>query len=161
MIYVLQVKPQKEHYVHHELNKHSELKVFIPTEVRLERHKGVWVEKEVLLFPSYVFIECDFNSQIYYKIKSVSGVSKLLGYGSPAPLSIIETERITWLFNNGKAITPSTGYIDNNRLYITSGVLKGKEHLITKVSKRQKRVIITTTLNGEKKEYTLSVNIPQ
>lgn len=104
---VVQTKKNKEVTVMEQLRS-AGFDALVPREEQQIRTNGEWESKERILFPGYVFVECNFSANTYYKVMRVPGVTALLGNPrTPATLSYLESEWIRLLGNDGKMIEPT------------------------------------------------------
>ena len=71
--YVLQVMSGKEIQVVDQLRLLG-IHALAPIEDRIIRQKGSWITKAYVLFSSYVFVECDFDADTWFKVNSLSSV---------------------------------------------------------------------------------------
>ncbi len=104
MIYVLQVMTGKELTVR-SLLEQQDITAFVPRERILIRKGGLWSKMIKLLFPGYVFVDIDYDAEMFHKINPVSGVIRFLGL--PTPLPEREADMIIWFSNGGEIIEPS------------------------------------------------------
>lgn len=155
-MYVLHVTSDREQYILSELRR-LKISCCAPMRTALERHGGQWLKVDRILLPSYVFLDCEYNPENYYKTKSVDGVIRWLG--SPSPLPDYEEQYIQWLRNGDKPIEPSEITIADGKITATEGFLKGNEDKILELRKRQKRAVMELSIAGRKHKITLAVNI--
>lgn len=157
---VIQVFSGKEMQVKEQLETNN-YKAYVPRENRLIRSKGSFILKEYVLFPGYIFLDIDYNSKNYYRIKEISGVIKFLGEAlSPDTLSPVEIEWIKVLANGGSAIEPAKIVLNNKGDIIditgAAGVLRNR---LKKINKHSKKAEFEITLCGEVKKIKLSAEI--
>ena len=155
-MYVLHVQTGRELLILREL-KRKKIDAYVPQEVALLRNGGKWHEIERTLMPGYVFIKTEFNAAVYYTVKAVSGIIRFLG-SPPTPLSDTELEQMKWMLNDGEPIIPSEAIVEDDKLIITSGVLKGFEGNVISFDRRQKRATALVSICGKEHEVTLSVD---
>lgn len=155
-MYVLHVTSGREQYILSELRR-QKISCCVPMRTALERHGGQWLSADRILLPSYVFLDCDYNAENYYKTKSVDGVIRWLG--SPSPLPDYEEKYIQWLRNGDKPIEPSEITIADGKITATAGILMGNEDKILELRKRQKRAVMELTIAGRRHRITLAVDI--
>lgn len=155
MIYVLHVQSGRENDIVNLLAM-QEIKAYAPQHKLLERRKGVWEAVLRTVFPGYVFADIELNAEEYYKIRRTDGVIKFLG--NPTPLPYAEQQRMQWIFDAG-VLDVSRGYIENGRLVITDGLLKGREDQIVSYSRRQKRCKLYCEINGRRHYFSLSAEL--
>lgn len=157
--YVVKVKGGSEKQVYGKLSDDG-LKAAVPSEDRIIRRGGNWTHEEYILFPGYVFIQCEYTPELYYRVKD-NGVQYWLGYdGKPKALSGTECEWIRLLTNNGVPLGASTVRQENDGAYrIVSGILRLFRSRIIKVDRHARRATIEITLHGEIKKVKLSCDI--
>lgn len=158
MLYVLYVKSGKELEIKKMLQD-NKIIAKVPVEEKLIRTKGEWIVKENIIFTGYVFVEINYNAEIYYLIKGLPNVFGILGYDNkPKALSILEAE---WI----KALTKETlkpsliKIIADGHIEVVDGVLSLFKNNIKKIDKHKKKATIEITLMNEIKELELSFNI--
>lgn len=160
---VLFVLAGREDYIKNFINKnYSNLEVFLPKRRIYERKKGKMKLKIKKLFPGYLFISGDIDSDIIKELNKVKNVRKFLVNceNKLAPVKQEEMDLITNLTQNGDTINPSKAYFDkNDRIQIVEGPLKNKEFDIISVDRRRRRVKIKLTLLGERREVSLSYDL--
>lgn len=158
--YVLYVATGKEKQVAEELTNQG-IHALVPCESRIIHSKGVWSEKEYILFPSYVFLEADFNASVWYKVNNIDHVIRWLGdKKEPSYLAYLEAEWIRLLGNEGKLLKPSLVEIKDDGSYIVkSGILAMFKSKILSLNKRQKTVKVSLPISEETKDITLSIEI--
>lgn len=124
-----------------------------------------WQRVLRLLYPGYVFIYGELNTDVYYGIKNTPNVIRILGKndvgGVPYPVPDYEMERILQFAGNGETIEISKAVIKNNKIKIVSGALCGMEKFITKVDKRKGRVKVKFYLYGKPKEIEFCVELKE
>lgn len=155
MIYVLQVQTGKELAVRSELERKN-ISAFVPRERILIRKGGLWSKMIKLLFPSYVFVDINYNAELFHKIKPVSGVIRFLG--QPTALHEHEAEMVLWLSNGGEIIEPSAVNVDDNGNVIGyEGFLQGQESRIKYLNLRQKKAAVEVKFGGKIHKANLGI----
>lgn len=154
-MYVLQVKYRRENKVKNSLERMG-FSAFCPTEEIIIRSKGKWKSQIKLIFPQYIFVECEMTSENYRKIKAIQGVARFLGIEKPEPLPEDEKEHIMILNNNGEIVrTSEIEVAKNGTKKVVSGMLKNYEDKISFINLRQQRAGIELELYGKKHFLTL------
>ncbi len=126
---------------------------YAPRRVVQERQRGLWVDREILLFSSYVFLDLEeLTSEIWQTVKCCYGA---LRFVSRSQLSPDEEEYIRVLCNDGHGLGISRGYISGGVLHITDGFLRRFEHRIIKYNRRGKRAAADITIYGRHYVVTL------
>ena len=98
--YVLQVHTLRELEVRDDL-KALGYQAAVPREMTIERHGGVWRERERLFFPGYVFTELRMTDTDYHRIHGVDHVLRILG--QPTPL---DADEALYAVHHGRAAKP-------------------------------------------------------
>lgn len=156
-MYVLQVQTGKERNIAEKLRK-SGISVYCPVMEIPERRQGKLCGIARLVFPQYIFVECNLTDKNYRKIKRIPEVMKFLGADSPEPLRPHEKEYIKILNNDGKIIEPSEIHVnENGEKSVVSGILKRYQDKIVKIDLRSHRAGIELDLCGKKHTITLPV----
>lgn len=115
---------------------------YIPKIKKYKKYRGEWHTLEEILFPGYIFVETDNIEQLYFDLKKVPKLTKLLGIDNDViyPLSESEVYFIkSFCDNDEHTVEISTGFIEGDRVIITDGPLLGKEAHIRKID-RHKRI---------------------
>lgn len=155
MIYVLQVQAGKETTVRKLLEQQGVV-AYVPRE-RIEiRKDGLWSKMIKLLFPGYVFVDIDYDAEMFHKINPISGVIRFLGL--PTPLPQREAEMILWLANGGEVIEPSPLTVDGDNI-TCEGFLTGHEDDIKRLNARQKKASVEVRFGGKVHRANIGVEI--
>lgn len=157
MMYVLQVKPGYEEAAVR-LIADKGYTAMCPTEEIYIRSQGQWHKRLKLVFTQYIFVECELTDESYYNIRSVFGVVRFLGFGSPEPLKADEQEYIRLLWNKGKPIESSKicTTLSGDKM-VLSGILREYRDNIVSLDLRQRRAKVSVTLLGKPHTITLPV----
>lgn len=150
--YALFVETSKEDYVHQHLCLNfdkSVLNSIVPKRRLTERKAGKVHHVLKNLFPGYVLLNTQMNNNIYSKVTSVPRVIKILSSGS-CYTRIEEKEiiPILKLVGDEGILDYSKIYLENSRVIVKSGPLKGMEGIINKLDSRKNRAkIVVDFLN--------------
>ncbi|MBO5369424.1 MAG: transcription termination/antitermination NusG family protein [Clostridia bacterium] len=142
-MYAIAASSGNEQKAAEQLRKIDKIKIHMPRNIIAERRGGVWHEKEKMLIPGYLFVECILTPEIYYGVKESSFVSGWIGKGQPVPMSEEDAEFIFFMANGGKPIP---------MLKFDSPFLK--KSIIRAVDKRQKRIKATIMVMGKSHTVT-------
>lgn len=158
--YVLQVTTGKELDVLLALAQIG-YRSLVPQEQRYIRSGSVWTQKPYVLFDGYVFIQCDYNADVYYAINSVPNFIKWLGVGKAAavPLKPLEAEWILLLSNKGQPLPPSVVTIKGGNPIYEDGILSYIPSKVTKLDKHARKAYVSLDIAGKTHKITLSVDI--
>lgn len=167
MWYVIQVKTGTEEEIRRQCEKVIEKDIlercFIPYCEQMKKYHGKWHKEKKLLFPGYVFLVSTRDAEekmLYLRLKKVIGLTKLIGTGNEVvPL---EDEEIRFLQDFGREdqiVNMSEGIIENDRVVVTKGPLKGNEGLIRKIDRHKRRAYLEVGLFGRKIETQVGLEI--
>ena len=144
-------------------NNHPEMTAFVPKIEKLMKKDGKKVFAEVPMFPNYIFIESEFNSQEFYQIiesleKDMDSTMRIMQSDEQKVLSLANNEKelLESLFNDDHLITRSMGTITDSKLIVQKGPLVGKEEMIKKID-RHKRVAFIGDVFGKTMKVPLEV----
>lgn len=152
-LYVLHVLTTAELDIKKKLEKDG-YTAYVPTEIRLERRRGKWERKEIILIPGYVFVYVALYAYRYKEIREIPGVIKFLGSEGPQALTDCEVEEIEWVLNNGCSLEPSRIVLEQDgSIKVISGPLVGLEDQIAKLNTRQKKVSVIMEFGEENPRY--------
>lgn len=94
------------------------------------------------LFPGYVFVKTDFDqlefNEWLRKQEVKKGFIKQLQYDHVSALQKEEIQILTVLLNENHVLPMSYGHLENNKIVIDHGTLKGLESYIVKYDKRNR-----------------------
>lgn len=156
-MYVLQVKPGCEESAA-KLVDEKGFTAMCPSEEMNIRFRGQWHKRLKLVFTQYIFVECELTDETYYRIRSVPGTVRFLGFGKPEPIKEDEQAYIRLLWNKGKPIEASKVYTTAfGERMIMSGILREYSDKIIRLDLRQRRAKIAVTLLGKPHTITLPV----
>lgn len=163
--YVIKVRIGDEEKIAKVL-KSEGLNAFIPKMKLMYRKQGESVLKKKIMFPGYLFIECElsqielglFLSQIHEKIPRFLKLLKVDKEGTSA-LYPDEIVYLKSLLNDKLVMDHSIGIIEGDRTVITEGPLKGLENRIIKIDRHKRRAIIEVMLCNVLTQVKVSLEI--
>ncbi|MGH4118101.1 antiterminator LoaP [Clostridium sp.] len=159
--YVLFVSTNQEEKVKKILQKEigNEYEFIVPTRELRERKNGKWQMVKRKLFPGYVLIKGIMDIDIYYKLKKVPGIIKLLSSEGEI-LTVDESElRVLKILIDGDNIGISTLYKVNDSIKIVAGPLMGLEGQIIKVDSRKGRAKVSLSFMNEERIVELGIEV--
>ena len=116
--------------------------------------------KKKVLFPGYVFVVTEDMDQLYQSLKSVAGLTKLIGTGREVvPLTEEEKQFMLDLGGEEQVVPLSEGIIENSVTKIRSGPLKGREGLIRKIDRHKRKAWLEVEMFGRKQEIEVGLEI--
>ena len=136
--------------------------VFVPLAERKTKLRGEWKIIRTRLFPGYVFIETERIEDFHIRLKQIKGMTKVLRTGETMTPLLEEEEmylRQLGLADNGHVVEYSEGYLEGEKLVVTSGALEGYEGWIKKILRHKRLVILEVPLMGRTVEVTLGLGV--
>lgn len=151
-----------EQYICYNFSK-SECHSVVPMKKINERKKGKLYSTIKTLFPGYIFINTDMDIDMYHIIKNIPNVYRVLNHSNESFYKIYdeEMEPILRLIEGNSIIDYSKAFIENSKVYIESGPLKGLEGLIKKIDKRKCRAKVALDFMGSEKVVELGIELLQ
>lgn len=163
-MYVLQVITGREQEICGRLNR-SGIPAYCPSAMRQLRRGGRWHAQEYLLYPAYIFVQCESVVDVYYAIRREDGVLYWLGAtrGTPEALSKDEEANILWLAGDGPLPVSRVVRHEDGALDFTSGPLKRLAELeaLRSVLIRERRATAVLPLHGIEHKIRLSFELEQ
>ena len=85
MWYVIQVRSGTEEEIQRQcetvIDKDILERAFVPYSEQERKYQGEWHREYKVLFPGYVFLVSKDKAELFYQLKRVIGLTKLLGTG--------------------------------------------------------------------------------
>ncbi len=123
---------------------------FIPYYEEKRKIKGNWSVQKKILFPGYLFVISDDLTSLYQELKGVIGLTKLLGTGDEiVPLKQEEIEFLQRFGGEEQVVEMSEGIIENDKVIILSGPLKGLEGYIRKIDRHKRKAYLEMPMFGQ------------
>lgn len=108
------------------------------------KYKGEWHLRKKKLFPGYLFMISDELEILSDNLKKINGITKLLKAGETVvPLKEEEIVLIKKLIGDDDVMKMSEGLIENDKVIILSGPLKGMESSIKKLDRHKRKAWIS------------------
>ena len=164
MWYVVQVMSGKEHNIT-ELCKtyllDEEEEVFVPLYERKKKIKGNWQTYQAILFPGYVFFMTDQVEDLFFRLKKVDGLTKILRTGEDfTPLHEREVKFLQDFGKKDHVVEMSIGYIEGDQVIITSGPMTDWQGKVKKIDRHKKTAILEMEFfGGRLTEVTVGLEI--
>ena len=122
--------------------------------------QGEWVIRENILFPGYVFIETDKIEDFHKRLNRIYAMTKVLRTGDEmTPIQKEEEEYLRKLGGDEHVVRYSEGYIEGDKLVVTSGPLKDFEGNVKKVLRHKRLVVVEVPLLGRTVEVTVGMGV--
>ena len=147
--------------------KSGEYLPFVPTKEKPYRSKGVIEKIRKPLFPGYLFVQTEISPKLIAEslgqyLKDHKDIYKLLHYGEDAKdvtLREIERLHLERLFNDNFCIDGSMGFIEGDKIIITSGALVGLESQIKRINRHKREAIIEIEMLGALRDITVMLEV--
>jgi transcriptional antiterminator NusG len=133
---------------------------FLPCYEERKKIKGEWQTLKRILFPGYVFLVTDQVEELFFELKKVIGLTKLLGSGNEiVPLSQEEVSLLLSLGGEDQVVEMSTGIIEGSTVIILSGPLMGREGLIKKIDRHKRKAYLEMEMFGRMQRVEVGLEI--
>ena len=164
MWYVIQVRTGTEEEIQRQcetiIDKSILEKSFIPKYEQERKYQGEWHTELKILFPGYVFLVSGEKEKMFFEVKRIIGVTKLLGTGETiVPLTDEEVNFLLRLGGDEQTVEMSEGIIENDRVVVTSGPLKGSEGLIRKIDRHKRKAWLEIEMFGRTVEMQVGLEV--
>lgn len=134
--------------------------VFVPLAERWTKIRGERTLITSRLFPGYVFIETDRIEDFYKRLNRIYAMTKVLRTGDEmTPIQKEEEEYLRKLGGDEHLVKYSEGYIEGDKLVVTSGPLKDFEGNVKKILRHKRLVVMEVSLLGQTVEVTLGLGV--
>lgn len=164
MWYVIQVKSGNEENIVSQCQKVIDTdtlaKCFIPYYKQMRKYGGEWHEEKKILFPGYVFLISEKVEELCFQLKSIMGLTKMVGVGDDiVPLDIEEVEFLKSFGREAQVVEVSHGLIENDEIHIIEGPLKGMEGSIKRIDRHKRIAFLEIEMMGRKVETKVGLEI--
>lgn len=166
--YVLFVLTGYEEKVKDKINEYNieEVEAFIPKKTKHYKIKGQVIKKEEILFKGYVFVKSElsykeFKIFLSKDIKYQSGFIKLLEHDREGTESLYPQERkfLEQFTNKKNIIEESIGFIEGDKIIVTSGPLAGHENMIRKIDRHKRLAYLDIDMFGRSQTISIALEI--
>ena len=146
MWYVIWVESGKEHKVRGMLESQVPSgtydRIVIPEKRIQKKFKGEWQEVQSVLFPGYLFVVAEDITEFAAALVAVPEFTKMLKADNEiVPIYPEEEAVLTRLVDQDEIVKMSEGMIEDDKVVIFDGPLKGMEGTIQRIN-RHKRVAV-------------------
>lgn len=164
MWYVIQVRTGTEEEIQRQcetiIDKSILEKSFIPKYEQERKYQGEWHTELKALFPGYVFLVSGEKEKLFFELKRIIGLTKLLGTGETiVPLTDEEISFLLRLGGEEQNVKMSEGIIENDRVVVLSGPLKGNEGLIRKIDRHKRKAWLEIEMFGRMVEMQVGLEV--
>lgn len=134
--YVVFVEGGKENEIAAEAAKHNKINQSIaPIKNLPYKIDGEWIERESIVFPNYVFIQCRMDAEVFHYVNSINHVRRWLGVDHMWPTTVPpnEMDRVIKIYADDEPSQfLSNIKVDRHKRRIYGSIeLYGKEQRIT------------------------------
>lgn len=164
MWYVVQVRSGTEHNIRIQCNKKIPDAImercFIPYYEEKKKQNGSWNTLQKILFPGYIFMITEDVEKLFFHLKTIEGMTKLIGTGNDIiPLTEEEIIFLQRLGGDEQIVSMSEGIIEGTQVIITSGPLMGMEGLIQKIDRHKRKAWLDLELFGRMQQVEVGLEI--
>lgn len=164
MWYVVQVRSGTEHNIRIQCNKKIPDAImercFIPYYEEKKKQNGSWNTLQKILFPGYIFMITEDVEKLFFHLKTIEGMTKLIGTGNDIiPLTEEEIIFLQRLGGDEQIVSMSEGIIEGTQVTIISGPLKGMEGLIQKIDRHKRKAWLELELFGRMRQVEVGLEI--
>lgn len=164
MWYVMQVYTGREEKMRDLCLKHIEKPLledcFIPMYEQMKKYEGEWHKETRKLFPGYLIMVTDQIYELIVELRKIDGYKRVLGdMECLIPLSEAEMALLRRLGGEKQVVEMSVGVIENDKVEIISGPMKGMEGCIRKINRHKRTAKIEVNMFGRVTEATVGVEI--
>jgi transcriptional antiterminator NusG len=164
MWYVIQVRTGTEQYIRMQFEKKIDApileKCFIPNYEQQKKIRSEWQTIRRPLFPGYIFLVTGQVEELFFELKKVQGMTRLLATGEEiVPLTEAEIDFIQSFGGKNHVVAMSTGIIEGSRVIVESGPLQGREGLIKKIDRHKRRAWLEIEMFGRPQRVEVGLEI--
>ena len=163
MWYVIQVYTGRELEIARQCRERVMIEgedVFVPLAERWTKIRGERTLITSRLFPGYVFIETDQIEDFHRRLNRIYAMTKVLRTGEAmTPIHPEEEAYLRRLGGDGHVVKYSEGYMEGQKLVVTSGPLKDFEGKVKKILRHKRLVVMEVPLLGQAVEVTLGLGV--
>ena len=162
--YVIQVQTGREEQIMEEAKCYQVQEyfdeIFAPHSERKKKYLGKWHLETELLFPGYLFVITSRPEELYQALKRIPKLTKLLGTGEKwTPMTKEDIEIVELLSGRERLVKFSEGYIQGDRVTVTSGPLKGLEGKISRIDRHKRLAWLKVELFGRTVELQAGLEV--
>lgn len=163
MWYVVQVMTGQEHNIMNLCRNNllgEQEETFIPLYERKKKMRGNWEICQAILFPGYVFFQTEDVQDLFYRLKKVSGLTKILRTGEDfTPLHETEVAFLQRFGKDKHVVEMSVGYIEGDEVIITIGPMADWQGKVKKIDRHKKIAVLEVEFFGRLTDVTVGLEI--
>lgn len=156
--YLIQTKPRRESLAEKNLQQQGFM-TYLPWLLTRKRLRERWREVIEPLFPRYLFIQLDLDTDNSAPIRSTFGVSRMVRFGdTPATVPDVVITSLQQREQEGIIrLTDQTRFKKGDKLRIAEGPMKELE-AIFQCQRGEDRAIVLITVLGELRQVNIDIN---
>ena len=163
MWYVVQVIGGQEHNIARlcevRLLQENE-EVFIPMYQRKKKIKGKYELCEAILFPGYVFFETEEVEDLFFRLKGVQQLTRILQTGEDfTPLHETEVAFLRQFGKEEHVVEMSVGYIEGDEVVITNGPMEEWSGKVKRIDRHKMIAVLEIEFFGRMTDVTVGLEI--
>jgi transcription antitermination factor NusG len=143
--YVIHAQTRKEGEVETVLQRQG-LEIFLPMVTTPSRRRDRKVMLQVPLFPGYLFINAQLDTNVFHKIIKAHNVFRVLGNGRPAPIPGAEVQAIKAIVSGDRPYYPWRFLEKGKKVRVIDGPLTGVEGIILEMREQKRRLVVGVEL---------------
>lgn len=125
-----------------------------------KRIGGKWTTQKKTLYPGYLFVVTEELEKLREELKTVEGLTKLIGTGETiVPLSQEEVGFLKRFGGENQVVEMSEGIIEQSKVIVTSGPLKGIEGFIKKIDRHKRKAYLEIPMFGRIQNVQVGLEI--
>lgn len=122
---------------------------FLPKYEKPWKENGIWIKKQEVLFPGYLFFIAEDPGELRMALKEIPEFTKVLGDDEgPVPLYQEEIDFLQKHINRDKVFEISTGEMIGEKLIVTDGPLKDLEGKVVHVDRHKRQAVLEMEFFG-------------
>lgn len=134
--------------------------IIVPKRKLKLRKGGIWRIETKVLFPGYILLNGIINTEIYYLLKNIPNLFKLLKTGNEiAEIDNREMAVLSRLICNGEEIGFSNVLVENGKVRVVDGPLFSLEGIILSIDHRKERAKVRLNFLGEERTVDLGISL--
>lgn len=122
---------------------------FVPKYEKPWKENGVWIKKQEVLFPGYLFFITENPEGLQMALKELPEFAKVLGDDNgPIPLYQKEIDFLQKRINQDQVFEISTGEMIGEKLIVTDGPLRDLEGKVVHVDRHKRQAVLEVEFFG-------------
>lgn len=164
MWYVIQVRAGTEEKIQKQCDKllltAAIERCFIPYYEQRMKIAGEWRTLQKVLFPGYIFVISDQVDDLFFDLKHISGLSKLVKVGDEiVPLTQEEVNLLLQLGGEEQIVQMSEGIIEGSQIRVLHGPLQGMEGNIRKIDRHKRKAWVEIEMFQRKQVVQMGLEV--